>query len=97
MPNIKPYDLKNVLKDKGFSQVDIARMLKVHPVCVHEVIIGKRKNPRIRAAIAMAVTKSVSELWPETKAATRSGKSPVPKKRPADRERTKKVPSPKRS
>ncbi|MDD3814400.1 MAG: hypothetical protein PHZ02_07115 [Desulfocapsaceae bacterium] len=48
------------------TQVEIANMLKVTPVAVHNVVSGKRKTPRIRKAIAMAIGKKVSEIWTDT-------------------------------
>lgn len=58
--------VKKLLKKKGVTQVAIARICNVTPVSVNDVISGKRKNPRIRAAIALALGMSVSEIhWPE--------------------------------
>jgi len=57
-------NIKAAMKERKISQVALAKILKVHPVCVNEVVNGKRKNPRIRAAIAMAVNKQVNEIWP---------------------------------
>ncbi|MGV0961822.1 MAG: helix-turn-helix domain-containing protein [Limnohabitans sp.] len=56
--------IKSGLRDRNITQLSIAKMLRVHPVCVHEVVTGKRKNPRIRLAISLAIGKPVSELWP---------------------------------
>ena len=63
MPNSSA--IKAALKDKKISQLSIARILGVHPVSVNEVVSGKRKNPRIRLAIALSVGCPVSDLWPE--------------------------------
>ena len=73
MPNIelmaeieKDFEIKAELARKGISQREIALMLKVSPVSVNNVISGKRKTPRIRKAIALAIGKPVSEItWPE--------------------------------
>lgn len=66
MTNIKAFIISE-LRSRKISQVAIARMLRVNPVCVNEVITGKRKNPRIRTAIALAIGKPETELWPPTK------------------------------
>lgn len=58
-------NIKAALAAKGITQTQIARMLKVKPPTVHNVISGKRRNPRIRQAIALAIGCRVSELWPE--------------------------------
>lgn len=56
--------IKAELKKANVRQIDIARMLKVTPVSVHDVVVGKRNNPRIRMAISMAVGKPVDILFP---------------------------------
>lgn len=43
----------------------IAQKMGVTSPTVSQVIYGLRPNPRIRRAIAEAVGKSVSELWPD--------------------------------
>ena len=65
MPNSSA--IKAALKDKKISQLSIARILGVHPVSVNEVVSGKRKNPKIRLAIALSLGRPVSDLWPEDK------------------------------
>lgn len=57
--------INGLLKANGVRQMDIARMLKVAPASVHDSITGKRKNPRIRQAIALATGKKKEELWPD--------------------------------
>lgn len=57
--------IKALLKQKGIKQKDIAEMLAIKPASVSEVVGLRRKNPRIRKAISMAVGRPVSELWPE--------------------------------
>jgi len=59
--------IKAELKRCGIKQIDIARMLKVTPVSVHDAITGKRRTPRIRKAISLATGRPESELWPESK------------------------------
>lgn len=63
------YKIKSALKEAGFKQVDIARMLKVSPVAIHHVVSGEKKTPRIRQAIVLATGRPESELWPENKEA----------------------------
>jgi len=57
--------IKDVLKKNRVTQAEVAKFLNVNPVCVHEVVAGKRKNPRIRKAISLLVGLPVSELWPD--------------------------------
>lgn len=57
--------IKIALLANGISQADIARMLKVSPPSVHNVITGKRRTPRIRMAIALAIGKPVAEVFPD--------------------------------
>ena len=62
------YDhIKSQLKQAGVRQVDIARRLKITPVSVHDVITGKRRTGRIRAAIAEAIGKPVDKVFPPDK------------------------------
>lgn len=58
------------MRSAKIKQKKLAKIIGVNPVCIHEVIYGKRKNPRIRAIIAMAIGKQVSDLWPENKNAS---------------------------
>ena len=59
--------IKSDLILAGVTQSEIARSLNVAVACVNDVVTGKRKNPRIRAAIAEAINKPVSEIWPDAK------------------------------
>jgi lambda repressor-like predicted transcriptional regulator len=59
-------DIKAALRAAGSSQSDIARMLRVSPVAIHNVTTGKRRTPRIRKAIALAIGRPISDIWPET-------------------------------
>lgn len=59
-------ELKSSLKARKVTQATIAEMLQVHPVCVSEVMTGRRKNPRIRKAIALYLGKDVDQIdWPD--------------------------------
>jgi lambda repressor-like predicted transcriptional regulator len=60
-------EIKAALALAGIYQTDIARKVGVHPVHVNDVIYGRRPTPRIRAAIAEAINKPVSEIWPDAK------------------------------
>jgi len=59
-------EIKTSLKAAGMTQSEISKMLNVTPVAIHNVISGKRRTPRIRKAIALAIGKPVSEIWPDT-------------------------------
>ena len=61
----KDINIKAELKSAGMSQSEIARMLKVSPVSINDVISEKRKNPRIRKVIALILGRSESEIWPD--------------------------------
>lgn len=65
--------IKRGLRDRNIKQVDLAQVLAVSPVSINNVISGKKKNPRIRKAIAMAIGCPVSKIWPETE---KKGPSP---------------------
>jgi len=58
-------DIKQELEKAGVTQLSIAKMLKIKAPSVHNVITGKRKTPRIRTAISLAINKPVSDIWPE--------------------------------
>lgn len=58
-------NIKAALKKKKIRQVFLADILEVHPVSVNEVVSGKRKNPRIRFAIAVSLGLKVSDIWPD--------------------------------
>lgn len=49
----------------GVTQTEIAKSLDVAVACVNDVVTGKRKNPRIRTAIAQAIGKPVEKIWPD--------------------------------
>jgi transcriptional regulator with XRE-family HTH domain len=49
----------------GISQTEIANLLGVKAPAVNAVVCGRRSVPRIMAAIADAVGRPVSDLWPE--------------------------------
>lgn len=45
----------------------IAASCELSTAAVHQVINGDRPNPRIRTAIAKAINKPVSDIWPDAK------------------------------
>ncbi|NCD13672.1 MAG: hypothetical protein EOL92_00380 [Bacteroidia bacterium] len=63
MPNMK-VNIQQELSEKKITQRSIARMLGVKPSSVHNVITLKRSTPRIRQAIALALGKTVEEIFP---------------------------------
>jgi len=67
MLRLTPSDIKNLLQTAGFTQADIARKTGVSPVTVHLVISGRVTSARVREAIALAINKPVSEIWPDAK------------------------------
>jgi lambda repressor-like predicted transcriptional regulator len=69
IPNMKPNEIRAalLLAEPPTSITAIARKLGLKPQGLHMVITGLRPNPRIRAAIAEAIGKPVSEIWPDSK------------------------------
>ncbi len=59
-----PRDIKIALIERGTSGAAVARSLGVDRTMVYHVIAGRAKSPRVREAIARAVGKKVSDLWP---------------------------------
>jgi hypothetical protein len=55
--------IKSLLIASGISQKDIAQRYNVLPSEVSKVIVGARKTPHIREAIAKELGLSVAELW----------------------------------
>lgn len=64
MDNVR-VDIKDELKTRKITQKKIADILGVSPVSVNDVVKGRKKTPRIRAAIALAIVRPVNEIWPE--------------------------------
>jgi transcriptional regulator with XRE-family HTH domain len=61
------YIIRSYMVKAGVTVLQIARQLGMRPPTVSQVIHGVRKNPRIREAIAAAINRPISELWPDTK------------------------------
>jgi predicted transcriptional regulator len=62
---MKGYIIRQMLADNKIKVNDIAKQLGVSHVAVSKVIHGKSRSNRVSNAIAKAVNKSVSDLWPE--------------------------------
>jgi transcriptional regulator with XRE-family HTH domain len=60
-------EIKKILKEKRIKITDIASDLGVSQPTVSLTIKGTTVSSRIRAAIAEACGKPVSEIWPDTK------------------------------
>ena len=58
-------EIKNLLKTNGVKQLNIASSLGVSHVAVSLVVRNRAVSSRIRQAIAEAVNKPISDLWPE--------------------------------
>jgi lambda repressor-like predicted transcriptional regulator len=59
-----PIEIKVLLLRAKINQVAIARKVGVSASHISNVIKGRRSTKRVRVAIARAVGKRVSELWP---------------------------------
>lgn len=57
-------EIKAELIIKGVSITNLAKNLLVSQPFVSQVIHGTRKNTRVRQAIAKAIGKKISEVWP---------------------------------
>jgi lambda repressor-like predicted transcriptional regulator len=57
-------EIKVLLLKKGITQAQIARQERVSIGAVNHVVLGRRKNPRLRKAIARACGVQVEDLWP---------------------------------
>jgi lambda repressor-like predicted transcriptional regulator len=58
-------EIKSQLVAKGITQRSIARDLEVSEVAVSQVINRDRATPRVQTAIAAALGKDVTEVFPE--------------------------------
>ncbi len=64
---MEPIEIRILLMRARKSQSQIARELGITQGFVGQVILGLRHTQRVRMAIAKAVGKPVSELWPNQK------------------------------
>ena len=60
------YEIKAAMALAQITVSAIARTEGVTPSIVSQVISGKAKSPRIRAAIALAINRPVDEVFPVT-------------------------------
>ena len=56
--------IKILLLQKGVSQAEIARQVRVTQATVSRVIAGKRRTPAVRKAVACVCGVRVEDLWP---------------------------------
>ena len=66
---MKPNEIKAALILAEVSQASIAKKLGVSRAAIFYVINGDRPSPRIRAAIAEAISQPVSEVFPDNQEA----------------------------
>jgi lambda repressor-like predicted transcriptional regulator len=57
-------EIKAAMILQGVTTKQIAEGLGITAQAIGPVISGRRSNPRIRAAIAEALGRSVEEIWP---------------------------------
>jgi len=72
--DVTPREIRAALVLADIKQANIARMLGVTRAAVSNTIAGRRRKPRIRQAIALAISKPVDAVWPpesENKCTTR--------------------------
>jgi len=63
---MKGHEITYAIRSNGHKVSEIAKELGLKQPTVSAVIYGKRPTPRIRKAIALAIGKPVSEIWPDT-------------------------------
>lgn len=63
---MSPAEIKKELKDRGITQVMIARSVKpkVSATQLNRVVWGRDKSPRLREAIARMLGTTVDQIWP---------------------------------
>lgn len=62
--NMTEIQIKNLLRQRGVTQSDVARTLNVSSQTVGRVISGKDKSRRIASTIAKFLNVPVDTLWP---------------------------------
>jgi len=65
MSSRKKTKVNRLLRLAGVKQKDIAAQVGVTPQFVNSVVNGRRTTPRVALAIASALGRPVSELWPD--------------------------------
>lgn len=66
---MKPNEIRAALVLAEVSQASLAAKLGVSRAAIFYVINGNRPSPRIRTAIAEAISKPVSEVFPDNQEA----------------------------
>lgn len=74
---MKPYEIRAALILAQVPMKELGKCLGVSPQHVGNVISGRRKTPRIRAAVAEAIGKQVSEIWPDSNVTGGATPSPL--------------------
>ncbi len=62
--SMTPRERKAALVLKGRTMAEIARALKVEQGHVSQVVGGKRRSPKVEQAVAVAIGRPVSEVFP---------------------------------
>jgi predicted transcriptional regulator len=65
MGQIKSSTARQLLKEAGVKQKQIALFLGVSTQAVNQVVLGQRSTRRIRETIAKLIGKPVAEIWPD--------------------------------
>ncbi len=66
---MKPYEIRAELIRNQVTNTSLAAELGITQSAVSIVISGRGISARIRAAIAAAINRPVSEIWPDAKEA----------------------------
>jgi lambda repressor-like predicted transcriptional regulator len=63
---MSPAEIKKELKNRGLTQVMIARSVKpkVSATQMNRVVWGRDPSPRLREALARVLGKTVDQIWP---------------------------------
>lgn len=60
-----PNEIRGAMVTAGTTGRAIAKKFNISGQAVSNVIYGKSKSPRVRAAIANAISRQVDEIWPD--------------------------------
>ncbi|MGV0961836.1 MAG: helix-turn-helix domain-containing protein [Limnohabitans sp.] len=64
---MKGHEITYLIKQSGHTVTQIAKYIGIKQPTVTQVIYGIRATPKVRKAIADAIGKPVSEIWPDNK------------------------------
>ncbi len=64
---MRPHEIRGHLLLAETNATEISRQLGVSRQAVHQTILGQNASVKIREAIAVAIDKPISEIWPDTK------------------------------